>query len=144
MVESVFASLPILSICFIPLSHISSVFPLSNQENVFIAYTCLSCSVLTLLLEQASFKALISNVEGKEWSPSLKKQVFVVLVGEGGIFLRSYATGWGFLVFCFCLKWVSLSWLHSFRCVGVCGLCHLHLEIEVCPSTVCLIPLTMF
>lgn len=30
-----------------------------------------------------------------------------------------------------------------FGCVGVCGPCHVHLEIEVCSSTVCLIPLTM-
>lgn len=142
IVGSVFASLSILSICLVSLPHIASILLLSNQENVLIAYTCLSFSVLSLLLEQASFKALISNVEGNEWSPSLKKQVFVVLVGEGGIFLRSHSTGWGFLVFVF----ASIGCLYpdfTLWCVGVCGPCHVHLEIEVCSSTVCLIPLTM-
>lgn len=81
----------------------------SRQDLIPIAYSCLSCSVLSLLLEQACFKALISNVEGKEWSPSLRKQIFVMLVGEGRNLFRVMFNWVGFFSFSFYLQRLSLS-----------------------------------
>lgn len=65
----------------------------------------------------------------------------MVLVGEG-IFLRSCSTGWGIFSVLFLPQMGLFIMTSLFGYVGVFGPCHL--EIEVCPSTVCLIPLTMF
>lgn len=78
----VFTSLSILSLFFVSASHVW-YFPLFKLRKglIYMAYTCLCCSGLSLLLEQASLR-LFSNMEGKEWSSPLKKQVFALLVGE--------------------------------------------------------------
>lgn len=72
ILESVFASLYILSRCSLYFTYL--VFSPYQIQKIYILLTLtLGYSVFSLLLEQRSFKALISNVEGKKMVTSIKE-----------------------------------------------------------------------
>lgn len=112
---------------FVSTSHILYSPHIRSREDLSIVYTLLL--VLHVLLEQACFRAVISNLEEKEWSRLLRKQIFVVLVVEEGIFLRSCSTGWGIFSVLFLPQIYLFIMTSLFGYVGVCGPCHLEIEV---------------